>query len=383
MPRANRNDASVLDETTVRELASLDAAGALVVTLTLDCDGRRFPRKGDYETHLQNLLRNARIELERTDAPRDAARAAREDLDRIHRFVTREFERRDARGLAIFACEPLGLWRTYRLPRAIGSRIVLDRHPHVLRLEEMLSRDERLVTAMIARDRARLFATRLGQTAERGEVSDAVPGRHDQGGWSQARFQRHIGELAQHHYRNIIEALISLGKREPFDRLVLAGPEDSVADFEKALPPALADKVAARLSLPASATTREVHEAATAAAEALERDRAAELAARVREEAAAGRLGVTGVEPTLSALVRSRADVLVLAGDGAVVPGHRCPGCGHLAQRDGECPVCGTAMKAVEDLLEEMVDEAVRRGCRVVTARPGSIPEGIGALLRF
>lgn len=383
MPNATGAGAAALDEATLRALAGADAGDYRVVSLTLDCDGRRFPRKGDYEVRLLNTARDARSGLDRRALSPRIARQARADLDRAVRFVTTRFERGDARGLAVFSCDPIGLWLPLRLPKPVGTRIVLDRHAHVLRLEDLLSRGERLVTVLVGRDRARIFLTRLGETAEEEEVLDDVPGRHDQGGWSQSRYRRHIEQQEQAHFRRIGDALARLGREDPFEHLVLAGPDETLADFEKSLRAELAGRIAARLALPLGASIAEVRDAVAGVADTLEEERAAELSVRVREEAAAGRMGVAGVEQTLRALATSRADVLVLAPEEPAPPGWRCAGCGRLDLRDGQCPDCGSARAPVEDLLEEMVDEAIRRRCRVITGLPGAVPGGVGALLRY
>lgn len=378
MPRKATTAAS-LSEDELRPLASFTAPDPAVISLYLDTDGRRFPRKGDYELHLADLLRGVRTTQ---GLGREARASLGRDISRVERFVRTEFDRGDTRGLAIFACDAGGLWRVFRLPKTVRNRVIVDRHPHVLRLEALLASSERFATVLVDREKARLFSTSLGETAERTEILDEVPGRHGQGGWAQARYQRHIEELMHRHLKHVAEVLFALLKREPFDRLVLAGPEPVVAEFEKGLHPWLAERVTARINLPLNASRPRVREATLAVEEVVEAERVAEAVTRILEEFAAKRSAVVGLRDTLAALHDGRVEVLVVA-DGEVSPGWRCTGCGALGLEEGKCPSCGASTVTVADLAEELVDEALRRRCTVLTAPAGALPNGAGALLRF
>lgn len=372
-----------LDERALRALASLDAGEGLVVSLTLDTDGRRLPRKGDYEALFGDALRRARATLATRDLPRQALRAVEADLERVARFVTREFDRGDAAGLALFASSPIDLWAEFHLPRAVGTRIVLDRHPHVLRLEALLATGKRACTVIVSRDRARIFTTWLGRTAERSEILDEVPGKHEQGGWSQARFARHIDEHAHRHLRRTAEAVFEMSRGEPFDHLIVAGPDEVVAEFEKGLHPWLAERVAARRSLAMASGLPEVRAATLDVERALESERSAGVVERLLEEAGARRLGVVGLEPTLKALADGRAETLIVADGPAPDGGFRCRACRRLLLGGGACAECGGTVEPVQDLAEELVDEALRRRCEVVMTISGAVPGEVGALLRY
>jgi peptide chain release factor subunit 1 len=377
VPRATPVTA-VPTEEELRALASTESPDGAALSLYLDVDGRHRPRLVDLERALGDLARRARA----TPGLAARARAALDaDLDRVARFVTAELDRQDVRGLAVFAAGP-DLWRTFLLPRSVRDRVVVDRHPHVLRLEGLLAGAERFLTVLVSRERARLFTTFLGETVERTEVLDEVPGQHDQGGWSQARFQRHIDALYRRHLRHVADVAFAMLKREGIQRVVLAGPEEVVADLERGLHPWLAERVAARVALPMDASRARVREATLAVEEVLEAERLGRAIARVLEDHAAGRGAVVGLEPTLEALHAGRVDTLLVA-DGEPRPGGRCGACGRLAAGDRRCPACGAELAPVTDLAEEAVDEALRRRAAVLTPPEGALPEDAGALLRF
>ena len=51
---------------------------------------------------------------------------------------------------------------------------------------------------------------------------DDVHGRHDQGGWSQARYQRSVQEDVGHHLRHVARVLKDLLRIAPYQRLLIA-----------------------------------------------------------------------------------------------------------------------------------------------------------------
>lgn len=349
-----------------------------MLSVYLDTDGRRYPRRADYEKQAADLLRR----IDTAGLGRGARASVEADRTRVAEFVAKDFERGAVRGLALFACRARRLWEVFFLPASVRPRAVVDRHPHVLRLEALLGRAERFATVVVGRDRARVFTVRLGEIAERTEVLDDVPGKHGQGGWSQANYARHIEELTQRHYRNAAEALRALSRKEGLDHVVLAGTDEVVASFEKTLHPWLAERVAARVSLPSNATAPQVRDATEAVEDVILAERSAEAVARILEDFAAGRAAAVGLGPTLEALQDGRVETLALS-DGDPRAGWRCESCARLSLDNEKCDSCGGALGPVADVHEEMVDEALRRRARVVTSETRPLPDGVGALLRF
>src|SRR5690606_40992406 len=90
----------------------------------------------------------------------------------------------------------------------------------------------------------------------------------------------------------------------------------------------------------------------------------AELVGRLREAVARGGKGVVGLEATLRALVERRVEVL-FASQGYRDSGWRCDRCGYLCRKGPTCPVDGSTMRRVDDVVEEAVDVALGQSCKV------------------
>ena len=373
---------ATLDDGLLRKLADWSADGVPITSLHLDVDGRRAVGRGDYLTRLEPLLKS--LNLNGWDRERRASVAG--DLDRIRRYVREEFDRSGVRGLAIFSASASGLWETVQVARPLRDRIEVGSRPNLLPLEVVLESLETFCVALVDRERARVFVVEGDRAEEVEEFKDDVPGRHDQGGWSQSRYQRHIEEHVHRHLKRTAEVLRAVQERRPFDHLVLGGAEELVAELERELHDYVSRRIVDRTPMPISTSAA----AAVAHCQELERlreaSREAEALSRLVSEVE-GRTGraVAGLADTLAALEAGRVDTLVV--DARFhAEGVRCPACGHLDLREGPCAACGTETTGVERLEEVTVEEALRRRCRVETV--GSAPSldslgRIGALLRF
>jgi peptide chain release factor subunit 1 len=373
------------DQELLRKLADWETGGLPVTTLYLDVDGRRYVRRKDYVVRMEGLLKHPAGAPDRGD--REAFSSFDRDRQRIRAFVADEFERSGrVRGLALFSCSGANLWEAISLPQPVRDRSVVGPRPHLLPLEALLEQAETFCTAVVDREKARLVVSRLGVAEDISRVLDDVPGQHDQGGWSQPRYQRHIEDHVQRHLKHVAEAVLRLHQERGFDHLVLAGPDEVVAALERELHDYVRRTVLGHTSLAMTASVDEVLDQAMALESELEQRREREAVEQLEAEVARGSgRGVTGIGETIAALEAGRVHSLVVNASFSA-QGVRCTSCGHLDVEAERCAVCGSAVEPVPDLVEEAVESALRQRCRVETLANGASLEalgGIGALLRF
>jgi peptide chain release factor subunit 1 len=379
---------TVLDRETLRKLAEWNTNGFPVVSLYLDVDGRRFPKRADYVARADHLIRRAREEAQGME-DRAHARSVHGDAKRMWDFVSDEFDRKGGvRSLTLFGCSAMGLWEELTLPAWVPERILIGERPYLLPAEVVLQGYEDVCLALVDREKARLFVSALDRIEEVSDVLDDVPGWHDQGGWSQARFQRHIKEHVLRHLKHVSEVLMGLFRRHRYQRLVLAGPDEVVAELERELHDYVRRTIVARTSLPMHSSPTDVLQTIRELEEQMERRREEEAVGRLwaEIEAQTGR-AVAGMVDTIAALEEGRVETLIVGAD-LEASGVRCPSCGHLAPRGRSCPACGARMDETPDLVEEAVESALRQRCRVEVLTQGFADDlarhgGIGALLRF
>src|SRR5439155_2316087 len=314
---------------------------------------------------------------------RDPRGSVAEDAKRMRDFLE-GLKRGPIRGVALFSCHASGLWEEVTVPRPLKELAAVAERPHVLPLEALVETYERFCTIIVDREKARFFLVRMGRIAEQTDLADDVPGQHDQGGWSQARYQRHIEDHVGRHFKHVGDVLLTLFKVRGFDHLILAGPEEVLPEFERGLHDYLKRRLVARTNLSMVATPAEVLERSLAVEERLEAERERKVLERLRAEVGARRQAVMGLEPVLTALNDGRVDTLVIP-FGLSLPGKRCTSCGRLAAQGGRCATCGGALEDVPDVVEGALEAALLQSSRVETLT--LIDEGkaleIGALLRF
>ena len=369
---------AAITEAVVRQLAGFKGKHAPVTSCYLDVDGRRHVRPRDYLLELDRMLKDARARVERHNSCAD--------LKRIEDEVKSGVDRSRTRGLALFSCEADGLWEVFDLPMPVHNQLVMNHSPHVRQLEEILASHDRFAVLLADRQRARLLLFELGELVDRTELFDQLP-RHDddKGDWDRDHVRDHTSNAVAAHLRRTASVAFTEFRRQPFDHLVLGGPDELVAALERELHAYLRSRIAARVSVAVSASDDEIRQAALDVESEVEHRRQSALVDRLRDAIGAGTGGVAGLDGTLRMLVERRVDTLLVS-EAFEAPGWRCPSCAWVGTRGRMCPVCSGSMMQVDDVVEEAVEDALEQSCHVAMCRDAAdldVLGRIGALLRY
>jgi peptide chain release factor subunit 1 len=376
-----------IDRAFLRTLAEWRADGAPVSSVYLDVDGRRYPKKEEVVRRARSLTDDLLRQAQDHHLSKDATCSVSKDVQRMVEHVE-GVERDSTRGLAMFACSSSDLWEAVEVPRPVPDRAGLADHAYVVPLEALVETYQSFCTALVDRSRARILLAKMGRIEERTDILDDVPGRHEQGGWSQSRYQRHIEEHAVEHLKHVADRLLGFWKVRRFDHLILAGPHEVVVEFERNLHDYLSRRIVDRIPLSMTASPADVLARSLEVEERVEAARERELVDRIRAEAAAGRHGVVGLEAVLASLNDGRVEALAVP-FGLEREGVRCTTCGRLWMAGARCPTCRGRTERVPDVVDEAVASAIRQSARVdvltlVSDDPRRLREvEAGALLRY
>jgi peptide chain release factor subunit 1 len=247
----------------------------------------------------------------RTLAPDSPARASFDrDVERIERVLAGI--PRQANGVAIFACAARGLFETVLLDALVdGHRLSVAREPQLAPLARVLDRHPRHALVLADSHAARIVVVGPGERRAETVEGERVH-RSSGGGWSQARYQRHVDKLQAEHARDLVRTLDRIVRAEGIEHVVLAGDEVNVPLVRRELSKELAAKVIDVVRLEPKAP---VHEIIAAAGEAIRRHDAAtdaEVVAETLDAYRAGGLGVAGPAEALAALELGQVDELYL-----------------------------------------------------------------------
>src|SRR5215217_8906526 len=278
-----------LDRDEVRRLAEVRLDRPVVLSLFLDLDPSEFATPPARSTAVRSLLDEAERRIrELEDLLHDDRMALRASLARAGELLQGDLPSEGAQAVAIFAAEEAGLFEAIKLPRPLPSRVAIRRSPLIAPLA-WLARRERWCVALVNRRDARIFRGSPDGLREIEQIHDLVFGQHDQGGWSQARYQRGIEKEKDDHLKHTGEALMKHFKRRPFERLIVGGPREVVADFEQKLHHYIRERLAGRIEVDVEHSGADgVLEAAWPLIEKLEHDREREVLEKLGERGACG-----------------------------------------------------------------------------------------------
>jgi peptide chain release factor subunit 1 len=374
-----------LDSATLRRLSGLRPPRGKVLSIYLDLDPSEFATPAARATAITSLLDEAERLARQDGFQHDERVALREDVARAREFFTSEFTARSAGAVALFACGPANLFEALRLPRPTASTVVVDDTPWIEPLAR-IGGPEHLCVALVNRRTSRILRGSRERLEEVATVEDDVHGRHDQGGWSQPRYQRGIEKEVQDHLANTADRLFRGWKRRPFDSLLVAAAEELWPALEERLHPYLRERVVARFDADVeNVSPADVVRLVSPVLEEADRERERRALARVEEGLGSAGNAETGLDAVLGALNERRVDLLVYTA-GLRRPGVACPRCSWLGVEGTACPFDGGPLESRDDVVEDAIEAAVLQSAVPLAVRdPEALSrfEGIAAVLRF
>jgi peptide subunit release factor 1 (eRF1) len=365
----------------LQQLAELDGHGARILSLYLDLDPHSAARRG-HRIALEDLAKGVRRTLDKSDS-----QALQAEIDRVQAWL--DSGTSGGNGVAIFSCAPRNVWEAEYLPVRVDNHLAFEPKPDLAPLLDVIDEYERYAVALVDKSKARLFSVFMGRIEEHREFEDYVPPKHDQGGWSQANFQRHHEAHVFRHLKRVTRQLAFLLRRRGFDRLIIAGPEEATSELRAMLPRILASRLAATIPAEMYADDREILERTLEVERSVERERESRLVSEVLEMAGAGGRATCGVPRTLEALWIGDVQTLVVS-EGVEDEGSECGDCGRLERgRLQKCPACGNPMHPVHDVFHRAMGRTLQQSgsVEVVHGEPARLlvqaGGGLGARLRY
>lgn len=363
------------------ELVGFEVTGQRVLSVVLGLDPERQIER-DYLVVFRNLVREQAGNLD------DEGRKELEiEAERVETFLTQTPP--EGLGVLIYSCTPAGFWRVYYLPEAPADAVYFTPKPRLRPALDLLDENERYAVVLADRDSARILIVSQRDIEDWWQLQSVVPGRHKQGGWSQANFQRSHDKAVDDHLKSVRDHLTQMDSEMAFNRIAIGGPTETTARFMNLLPAALREQVIDTFAIEMFATDAEVMERTRTMAAEAEREGESVIVEQAINDAAAGGPAASGLDATLLAVSNAQVGLLVVEGN-LVATGGTCPSCGRLAAGDGaRCPACGAELSAVDDIVEYAIGRVIMAGGGVelvhgaAATRLQAEAGGIGALLRY
>jgi hypothetical protein len=377
--------ANTITRSRLRRLAQVHPARGRVLSVFLNLDPSQLPTPAARSSAITSVMTDAAHRVEQAeDLEHDEREALKADVERVRQVLAGDVAANGTRAVAVYACQSEDLLEVVSLRHPLGSRVVLDTSPYVEPLVQEGAR-ERWCVLLANRRAARLFTGDAESLEETDRIEDDVHSQHDQGGWSQARYQRGVEKEKDDHLQHTADVAFELFQRRGFDRLLIGGPEELVNDLEGRLHSYLRERIAGRVQCDVENSS--VDEVRACAAERIvEFVRKHERAAldRLTEGVGRGGRGAAGLADVLAALCEAKVEVLLI-NRGLTASGFCDPATGMLYASERDAP-SGSSLTPVDDMVERAIEKAIEQSAEVIGVRHhedlGPLG-GIGAVLRY
>jgi peptide subunit release factor 1 (eRF1) len=377
--------ANTITRDQLRRLADVRPERGRVLSVFLNLDPSQFATPAARSSAITSILTEAAHRAEQTEGlDHDEREALKRDVERVREALQAgDLAQNGTRAVAVYACKPADLLEVVRLRRPIDSAVLVDRAPHV----EPLVADaaaERWCVLLVNRRNARFFVGDDRGLDETDRVEDDVHSQHDQGGWSQSRYQRGVEKEKDDHLVHVADVAFDAYKSRGFDRLLIGAPDELVNELEAKLHPYLRERIVGRLHLDVeNSGSEDVRAAAESAIEGWTRRCEREALDRLAEGVGRGGRGAAGLAAVLEALNDQRVEMLLVA-DGFRSAGGRDPGTGMVFA--GDHGPDDQALERCENIVEPAIEKAIEQSAKVIKVRHhddlGPLG-GIGAVLRY
>lgn len=367
----------MFEEKLLRELAAVEATGP-ILSLYLDVDPKKRTAE-EYKLTLREMMKQIEGEVDPADS------------EAVQRYITLEYDW-SGRGLIIFSRQAENIWYALALSVPVRSGVTVARKPYISPLVELDGLYGRYAVILVDRQGAHFHLFQMGEIiAEDGAMGEEIRGLRKRGGSSMIGMRggapslgRKEAAIVQRNLRESAKALSAFCQKHHPRRLLLAGSEHTVAQFQEVLPAHLREAVAGTFISDMDAGKVEIREHSLKILQKLEEERKKALVEAVITAAAKGANGVIRLDGTLSAAHEGRIQVLVVERD-YHEPGYRCSGCGYLTtQKLGKCPFCNAAFTEIPDAAEAVVTQTIEKGGAVEVVDNDALGQTrIGALLRY
>jgi peptide chain release factor subunit 1 len=323
----------------------------------------------------------------------DWRKAFVQDQQKIERFVeglVRRVYNEEVNGIAIFSCSGIGTFLTYPSIIPFENECFISDLPTLQPLVRLSSQYQNTLVVMVETDSAKLFEVSLEGMMAETSIESYVPGRHDQGGWAQMRYQRHIKDHMDKHHKEVAEHLTELFDSGKWKRVVLIGQDRIIANFKAFLPERIKQQIADTFSLDFSEERSKVLRRIFERLLQKEKEEISRQIQELKERTPQGGLATLGLNRTLEALNKGQVHTLYLLTSFSF-QGGKCRRCGSLVlihppgSPSTPCPLCKGEIKIV-NLGEEMMRSALHQDGEVKWVEENVVlkeNDDVGASLRF
>jgi len=373
----------------LEEILNFIPTGKLVVSVYLLVDRSRVTKR-DYQTKLNSMIAGSKEKLEAdTNIDKSQKKEVFEVFEKVKAFAYDKFRTDSTRTLAIFSSGD-GLWEEFRIPIIMRSKIIIDPKPYTQSIRSLLNNSKKYGVLLIDREKAQIYSIYLGEINEylAAFISD-VPSKVNFKSQAVLRERKLYGRLEEklHHFFKLVnDRTMELFKEKKFDYLILAGRKEIIPNFLNYLHSYLRSRHIGNIDAEPDSNISLISNKAQKVIDEFEAKTKNDLIDRLIDEYNPNGMGVLGIDGTIKSLLIEKIRILIYDRQ-FTREGYICDSCRYLTvEHKDKCPYCGGKLVFYNDIVDEIVEDALNRGCEIVDTEGNEklIKAGsIGAVLRY
>ena len=287
------------------------------------------------------------------EGKREKLQSFKNDSEKILDFLENKLITK-AHGVAIFACEKLGIFEVFYSIMPFENAFAVNSIPHLKQLAYHFDECENALVIMTDKHLSRIFNVKLGGfVLEESKIGNDVQKFHKQGGWAQMRYQRHVENYALEHFKEVVKVATEMLDNNSYENVILLGQHYEMKKLEKLFPKRVKLKIIDVNSLDIRDNVNQIFEKIVNDLGKNESHKEMEAVESLVESSTVRT--VTGMQDTLKLIGEGRVDSVIIPGY-KTYQGWKCGGCLYVAkdQYQAGCCECNGEMEET-DLIEEIV----------------------------
>lgn len=284
-----------------------------------------------------------------------------------------------------------GKGKIYKLPVYIPTTLIVEEDFYVHPFIKSFDKYPRYAVVFLERDRARIFDLLWGEIEHKTEeIRSEVPQRMNAAratwkGLEERKIQNHIEVHINRHLEKVAKAVENYMDKNKIPYLVIGSRRELIDRFREYLPKRLQAKIVGsyltRTDQDISKIRKRSSEVIAAFEYAQEEDLVEKLSAESSKKV---KSAVWGIENVLGYLRDYQIRTLIIGKDYREA-GYVCEDKHHPFFRRGACPVCEGVAASAGDIVDEIIEEAMRQKADIIHFQfehPDFDRFGIGAILK-
>jgi len=366
----------------LKEIAAINPNGEYYVSLYLNVDPVTNPG-GEHLIRFKNMIKDLDEKLEK-----DIRKKVSKDIEELEWYFIGN-QRRFKKALCLLSSKEAGFWREYNLNVPVKNEVIVEKTPHIQPLLNIMDNYERCLALLISKDAARIFVVQMNEVLEYAEIhTPDIVGRHKKGGWfalEEDHYARHRDFHVSLHLNDVTWELAGFLARQKIGRILVGGPEETLAMAMAELPHEIREKIIGTFSAGMYESPAEILARLDPVLREYERKTEAEAIEELITRVNKNKQAVLGMSDVLLMLNEGRVQELFVD-EGLRESGSFCPACNALSLEPGSCRYCGNELEQVNYFADLVMQKAAQMGGKIEVVPDNEELRksgGIGAFLRY